>query len=80
MPQTPPRTHSLSDLIGLCERWVPGLSDYDAKCDWLSACAVDIRYPDSRVNLNRELARDALTATQEMLRLILSKVSPEVHP
>lgn len=78
--QRPPRTHNLADLIGLCERWAPGLTDYESRCDWLTACAVDIRYPDSRIALTAELGNNALATAEEVYSFVLKNVPPEVRP
>ena len=78
--QRPPRTHNLADLIGLCERWAKGLADYESRCSWLTACAVDARYPGSSVDLTPGLADDALAAAEEVFAFTLKHVPPEAHP
>ena len=78
--QRPPRTHNLADLIGLCERWAKGLAEYESRCSWLTACAVDARYPDNSVDLTPESADDALATTEEVFAFVLKHIPPEAHP
>ncbi len=77
--QRPPRTHRLADLFGLCERWLPGLSKYEESCEWLSACAVDMRYPGKELPISANMATSGLAATETIIDFILKKLPPEVR-
>ena len=78
--QRPPRTHHLDDLFGLCNLWMPGLSTFETRCAWLTACAVKIRYPDSPPEVTPQLADDALQSSEDVFQYILSQLPPEVRP
>ena len=76
--QRPPRTHSLADLFGLVERWLPGVSEYEADCGWLTGCAVELRYPDSEIAISLDSANRGLAATEAVFKYIRGKMPPEV--
>jgi HEPN domain-containing protein len=78
--QRPPRTHNLADLFGLCERWAPRISAYETRTAWLTGCAADIRYPDSRTKVTPELAHEAVTAASDVLSLVVRSVPTEARP
>ncbi|MFQ5411071.1 MAG: HEPN domain-containing protein [Phycisphaerae bacterium] len=78
--QRPPRIHDLSDLFGLCERWMPDLSELGSRCEWLTTCAVELRYPDNPPPITPQLSEDALTSAEAVLESILRNMPPEVHP
>ena len=78
--QRPPRTHSLADLFGLCKRWLPGLSKHEDGCEWLTACAVQLRYPDSPMEVTRDTGDEAVAAAERLLTFVLEKVPAEVRP
>lgn len=78
--QRPPRTHNLADLVGLCERWVPGLSEMESRCDWLTAFAVEVRYPDTGFEPTVEQANDALATAEQILEIVVDSSPPEVRP
>jgi HEPN domain-containing protein len=77
--QKPPRTHNLADLFGLCERWLPGLSTYEEACEWLSACAVDARYPGPRIPVTLDMAKAGLAATESVIEFVLSQLPRAVN-
>ncbi len=78
--QRPPRTHDLIDLMGLCERWLPGLNHVAGPWEWLTTCAVDLRYPDSASRVASEMVADALAATHRMFEFIIGGLPAEVQP
>jgi HEPN domain-containing protein len=77
--QRPPRIHDLADLFGLCERWLPGVAEYEADCAWLTRGAVELRYPDVEAEITLESANQGLTAAETVLGYVLGKMPPEVH-
>lgn len=77
--QRPPRTHSLADLIGLCERWIPGLSQRAKSVEWLTAYAEDERYPGAVQMIEPETARQGFATVQAILEFIHSAMPPEVR-
>jgi len=78
--QRPPRTHSLADLIGLCERWIPGLAVRANTTEWLTAYAEDERYPGQVPSVTAELANEGLAQVETIMAFIHSAVPPEVRP
>jgi len=78
--QRPPRTHSLADLLGLCERWMPRLSAVENRCEWLTAFAVEGRYPDPGYEPTANQATEALDIASRTLEIILESSPPEVRP
>jgi HEPN domain-containing protein len=77
--QRPPRTHSLADLFGLCERYVPRLSAYERQCAGLNVCATDARYPDSRTRITPQSAANALAAVEEAFAFVLEHMPVELR-
>lgn len=45
LSQSPPRTHHLPTLLGLCRQAGCSISDVDDACHWLSPQAIVSRYP-----------------------------------
>jgi HEPN domain-containing protein len=78
--QRPPHTHKLSDLFGLCERWMPGIAAHEADCGWLTGCAVESRYPDNKVKLTHETVTRGLAAAEMVVALGLHNMPAEVRP
>lgn len=78
--QRPPRTHDLADLFGLCEAHAPGLSQYETRCEWLTAWAMDARYPETRATLTPELGAEALTAAEVVYAFVVGHMPEETHP
>ncbi len=76
----PPRTHSIGVLLDVgvdCDRRLAGLR---ADCEWLTAYAVETRYPDSAAEPTLEKAGEALRGAEELFRLIVEIVPPQVRP
>jgi HEPN domain-containing protein len=76
--QRPPRTHSLIDLFGLCERWRPGLAAYEEDCEWPTGFAVELRYQGHEGEITREMASKGLAAVESAIRFVVSKLPREV--
>ena len=77
--QRPPRTHNLADLFGLCERWLPGVLLHEPDCEWLTGCAVELRYPDTETTITLDAANRGLAATEAVFQYVLGKMPPEVQ-
>ncbi len=59
-----PRTHDLAHLIELLAEACPGLVEYREAAAWLTACAVEIRYPG--VSAAGETATEAVRYGEQM--------------
>ena len=77
--QRPPRTHCLEDLLGLCDRWMPGVAEFESGCAWLSGWAVELRYPNNPPSVTPELAGGAAKTAKAVLDYIRDRLPPEVR-
>jgi HEPN domain-containing protein len=78
--QRPPRIHDLADLFGLCERWLPGVTEHEADCARLTRGAVEFRYPDVEAEITLESANQGLKAAETARGYVLANMPPEVRP
>lgn len=76
----PPRTHLLSVLLDQMEPLDDRLADLRDQLDWLTAFAVEVRYPDVEGEPNAEQAREALSVARRGFEIILEAVPEEARP
>lgn len=76
----PPRTHLLAVLLERCGPIDERLSALGEQLDWLTAFAIEARYPDVEGEPSVEQAREALSTARRAFEIILDNVPEEVHP
>jgi HEPN domain-containing protein len=69
-----PRTHDLITLLDLSIDLLPTLETHRETCAELSAYGIDIRYPGDFVDPSREDAHSALSAAEQIVALVQSKI------
>jgi HEPN domain-containing protein len=66
----PPRTHVIALLLGRCAGIIPELDRIGPSCSWLTAFAVEKRYPDSDTEPTAAEARESLGLAARVLTII----------
>jgi len=76
----PPRTHLLGMLLERCGPVDERLDVLRPQLEWLTAFAVEARYPDVEGEPTIEQAREALAVARRAFEIILDNVPNEVRP
>lgn len=71
---TPPKTHDLAELVGLCEQHDPSLGELTEECAFLSPQAVSSRYPDSPHEPTRDDALRGVEISGRVRDAILARL------
>ena len=72
-----PKTHEIGELITLCEQKDSDISELKEDADKLTDYAVEIRYPDDYVPINKSDAEEALKIAVKVKTYINSKAMNE---
>ena len=76
----PPRTHLIGTLLDRCGPVHEQLTEMSDQLTWLTAFAVEARYPDVEEEPSVEQAREALSVARRALEIIVQTLPREVHP
>jgi HEPN domain-containing protein len=78
--EEPPRVHALDVLFDAAGKLEGSLTEHRLACVWLTAYAVETRYPDSVAEPTVERGRQALAATEALCELVLTIVPQQTRP
>jgi HEPN domain-containing protein len=70
----PERTHALDEVLKECLRFDGALAGLQADCRQLTDFAVDIRYPDIRVEDEEQIGRQAVAMAERICEAIRRKL------
>ena len=78
--EEPPRIHALDALFDAAGKFEGPLAEHRMDCVWLTAYAVETRYPDSIAEPTPERGRQALAAAEALYELVLDIVPQQTRP
>jgi len=70
----PARTHDLARLLDACAELDPALSTLRPACVKLSDFAVDVRYPDVAVEVEEQMAREAIETAERICAAVRQRL------
>ena len=75
MDQEVEKTHNLEFLLEKCIRLDKEFQKFEEKFDYISECGVEIRYPDSFIELAKPELVESVSVVKELESFVLNKLS-----
>lgn len=72
------RTHDLTPLVSLCEKYEPEFSKFHDIADELSGYAIITRYPDDWREIPREEAAEAVRKAETVMKFVIEKLKNDI--
>lgn len=71
------KTHNLEFLLEECIQIDQSFDRFEEKFDGISECGVEIRYPDTFIEIKKDEMTDAVTLVEDLKTFVLGKLFPK---